>query len=41
VTIGGKAFALTTTDTAVLATVEGQLTTLQNAAPMITSPATQ
>jgi hypothetical protein len=41
VTIGGKAFALNATDTAVLTKVEAQLANLQNAAPMITSPATQ
>ena len=41
VTIGGKAFALNATDTAALTEVEGQLATLQNAAPMITNPATQ
>jgi trimeric autotransporter adhesin len=40
VTLGGKAFALNATDTAVLNAVNGQLTTLLNAAPMTTNAAT-
>jgi hypothetical protein len=40
VTLGGKAFALNATDTAVLNAVNGQLTTLINAAPMTTNAAT-
>ncbi len=40
VTLGGKTFALNTTDTAVLTNVEGQLATLLNAAGQITNPAT-
>ena len=40
VTLGGAAFALNTTDTAVLTTIEGQLTTLINAAPQSTNAAT-
>jgi trimeric autotransporter adhesin len=39
VTLGGKAFALNTTDTAVLNAVNGQLTTLINAAPNSTNAA--
>jgi hypothetical protein len=40
VTLGGQAFTLNTTDTAVLTNIEGQLTTLLNAAPQTTNAAT-
>jgi len=40
VTLGGQTFALNTTDTAVLTNVEGQLTTLLNAAGQVTNAAT-
>jgi trimeric autotransporter adhesin len=40
VTLGGHAFTLNTTDTAVLTNIEGQLTTLLNAAPQTTNAAT-
>jgi hypothetical protein len=40
VTLGGQAFTLNTTDTAVLTTIEGQLATLLNAAPQTTNAAT-
>jgi hypothetical protein len=40
VTLGGQAFTLHTTDTAVLTNIEGQLTTLLNAAPQTTNAAT-
>ncbi|MGJ5195372.1 hypothetical protein [Bradyrhizobium sp. HKCCYLRH1030] len=40
VTIGGKAFTLNATDTAVLTQVSNEITTLINAAPNTTNPAT-
>src|SRR3569833_1003228 len=40
VTIGGQAFTLNATDTAVLTNVQSELTTLLNAAPQSTNPAT-
>ena len=40
VTLGGQAFTLNTTDTAVLTNVQGQLTTMLNAAPQTTNAAT-
>ncbi|BAM89988.1 hypothetical protein S58_40020 [Bradyrhizobium oligotrophicum S58] len=40
VTLGGKAFTLNATDTAVLTQVQGELTTLINAAPNTANPAT-
>src|SRR3954447_26543647 len=40
VTVGGHAFALNTTDTAVLTNVQAQLTTILNAAPQTTNAAT-
>src|SRR5512140_2532744 len=40
ITIGGKAFTLNATDTAVLTQVSNEITTLINAAPNTTNPAT-
>jgi trimeric autotransporter adhesin len=40
VTLGGQAFTLNTTDTAVLTNVQAQLTTILNAAPMTTAAGT-
>jgi len=40
VTLGGKAFTLNATDTAVLTNIQGQLTTILNAAPQTTNAAT-
>ncbi|WP_315778677.1 MULTISPECIES: hypothetical protein [unclassified Bradyrhizobium] len=40
VTIGGQAFTLNATDTAVLTQVSNEITTLINAAPLTTNPAT-
>src|SRR5438876_9559605 len=40
VTLGGQAFALNATDTAVLTNIEGQLTTILNAAPQTANAAT-